>query len=175
MKKVLFDKETIGRCLKRMSHEILENNDRLDELVIVGIKTRGTFLAQRLVQYIELFEGAQLPLGEIDITKYRDDISMEMKEVIINQSSVPMTLDGKVVILVDDVLYTGRTIRAALSALLEYGRPKSIQLATLIDRGHRELPIRADYVGKNVPTSRSEVIKVNLEEKDGLDEVLIEK
>ena len=175
MEKVLFDQDTITRSLKRIAHEILEKNDNLNDVVIIGIKTRGSYLAERLVRLIEVFEGVTVPLGELDITKYRDDITREMKEVIVNQSTVPMTLNGKTVILVDDVLYTGRTVRAALEAVLEYGRPKNIQLATLIDRGHRELPIRADYVGKNIPTSRAEEILVEMQELDGQDRIMILK
>lgn len=175
MEKVLFDKDTITRSLKRIAHEILEKNDDLNEVVIIGIRTRGSYLAERLVRLIEVFEGVTIPLGELDITKYRDDITREMKEIIVNQSTVPMTLNGKTVILVDDVLYTGRTVRAALEAVLEYGRPKNIQLATLIDRGHRELPIRADYVGKNIPTSHKEVVKVYLTELDKQDAVVLSK
>ena len=175
MEKVLFDQDTITRSLKRIAHEILEKNDNLNDVVIIGIKTRGSYLAERLVRLIEVFEGVTVPLGELDITKYRDDITREMKEVIVNQSTVPMTLNGKTVILVDDVLYTGRTVRAALEAVLEYGRPKNIQLATLIDRGHRELPIRADYVGKNIPTSHKEVVNVYLTELDKQDAVVLSK
>lgn len=173
MGKVILDSQTMARSLKRIAHEILEKNNRLDDIVVIGIKTRGIYLAERLVTLIEVFEGVKLPLGELDITKYRDDITREMKEVIVGQSTVPMTLNEKVVILVDDVLYTGRTVRAALEAVLEYGRPQSIQLATLIDRGHRELPIRADYVGKNIPTSKSEVIQVYLQELDHEDAVIL--
>ena len=175
MEKVLFDQDTITRSLKRIAHEILEKNDNLNDVVIIGIRTRGAYLAQRLVKLIEVFEGVEVPLGELDITKYRDDITREMKEVIVNQSSVPMMLNGKTVILVDDVLYTGRTVRAALEAVLEYGRPKNIQLATLIDRGHRELPIRADYAGKNIPTSHKEVVKLYLTELDEKDAVILSK
>ena len=175
MEKVLFDQDTITRSLKRIAHEILEKNDNLNDVVIIGIKTRGSYLAERLVRLIEVFEGVIVPLGELDITKYRDDITREMKEVIVNQSTVPMTLNGKTVILVDDVLYTGRAVRAALEAVLEYGRPKNIQLATLIDRGHRELPIRADYVGKNIPTSQKEVVNVYLTELDKQDAVVLSK
>ena len=175
MEKVLFDQDTITRSLKRIAHEILEKNDNLNDVVIIGIKTRGSYLAERLVRLIEVFEGVTVPLGELDITKYRDDITREMKEVIVNQSTVQMTLNGKTVILVDDVLYTGRTVRAALEAVLEYGRPKNIQLATLIDRGHRELPIRADYVGKNIPTSQKEVVNVYLTELDKQDAVVLSK
>ena len=175
MEKVLFDQDTITRSLKRIAHEILEKNDNLNDVVIIGIKTRGSYLAERLVRLIEVFEGVTVPLGELDITKYRDDITREMKEVIVNQSTVPMTLNGKTVILVDDVLYTGRTVRAALEAVLEYGRPKNIQLATLIDRGHRELPIRPDFVGKNIPTALNEQIRVAMEEIDQHDGITIEK
>lgn len=173
--KILFDRDTITRSLKRISHEILEKNENLEDVVILGIRTRGAYIAQRLVSFIDLFEGIEVPLGEIDITKYRDDITREMKEVIVNQSSVPMTLNGKTVILVDDVLFTGRTVRAALEALLEYGRPKNIQLAVLIDRGHRELPIRADYVGKNIPTAQKEIVNVFLSEIDPEDAVVLSK
>lgn len=173
MEKILFDADTITRSLKRISHEIMEKNTSLSDVVLIGIKTRGTFLAQRLADFIQLFEGEELPLGELDITKYRDDITREMKEIIINQSSVPVTLNGKTVILVDDVLFTGRTIRAALEAVMEYGRPKSVQLATLIDRGHRELPIRADYVGKNIPTANDEKVQVYLKEFDHQDAVIL--
>lgn len=175
MEKILFDQDTITRSLKRIAHEILEKNENLNDVVIIGIRTRGAYLAQRLVKLIDVFEGVEIPLGELDITKYRDDITREMKEVIVNQSSVPMMLNGKTVILVDDVLYTGRTVRAALEAVLEYGRPKNIQLATLIDRGHRELPIRADYVGKNIPTSHKEVVKLYLTELDDQDAVVLSK
>ena len=152
---------------------MIKDNDNLNDVVIIGIKTRGSYLAERLVRLIEVFEGVTVPLGELDITKYRDDITREMKEVIVNQSTVPMTLNGKTVILVDDVLYTGRTVRAALEAVLEYGRPKNIQLATLIDRGHRELPIRPDYIGKNLPTAKTELVKVCVKELDGIDHVSI--
>lgn len=175
MEKILFDQDTITRSLKRIAHEILEKNENLNDIVIIGIRTRGAYLAQRLVTLINVFEGVEVPLGELDITKYRDDITREMKEVIVNQSSVPMMLNGKTVILVDDVLYTGRTVRAALEAVLEYGRPKNIQLATLIDRGHRELPIRADYVGKNIPTSHKEIVKVYLTDIDHQDAVVLSK
>ncbi|MCL1949870.1 MAG: bifunctional pyr operon transcriptional regulator/uracil phosphoribosyltransferase PyrR [Turicibacter sp.] len=175
MEKILFDADTITRSLKRISHEIMEKNESLNDVVIIGIKTRGSFLAQRLAGFIHLFEGIELPLGDLDITKYRDDITHEMKEVITNQSTVPVTLNDKVVILVDDVLFTGRTIRAALEAVMEYGRPKSVQLATLIDRGHRELPIRADYVGKNIPTANTETVKVYLSEYDERDAVILSK
>jgi len=175
MEKVLFDADTITRSLKRISHEIMEKNSSLEEVVLIGIKTRGSFLAQRLAGFIQLFEGVELPLGELDITRYRDDIPRVRKEIIINQSTVPVTLNGKTVILVDDVLYTGRTIRAALEAVMEYGRPKSVQLATLIDRGHRELPIRADYVGKNIPTANDELVKVFLSEFDDRDAVILSR
>ena len=173
--KILFDQDTITRSLKRISHEVLEKNENMNDVVIVGIRTRGAYLAKRLVAFIEMFEGIEVRHGELDITKYRDDLSREMKEVIVNQSNVPIKLDGKTVILVDDVLYTGRTIRAALEAVLEFGRPKNIQLAVLIDRGHRELPIRADYVGKNIPTALSESVQVYLTEVDDNDSVVLSK
>ncbi len=173
--KILFDHDTITRSLKRISHEILEKNEDMNDVVILGIRTRGAYLANRLVSFIDMFEGVDVPLGELDITKYRDDLTREMREIIVNQSNVPMKLDGKTVILVDDVLYTGRTIRAALEAILEFGRPKNIQLAVLIDRGHRELPIRADYVGKNIPTALSENVQVYLTEIDDSDSVVLSK
>ncbi len=173
--KILFDHDTITRSLKRISHEILEKNEDMNDVVILGIRTRGAYLANRLVSFIDMFEGVDVPLGELDITKYRDDLTREMREIIVNQSNVPMKLDGKTVILVDDVLYTGRTIRAALEAILEFGRPKNIQIAVLIDRGHRELPIRADYVGKNIPTALSENVQVYLTEIDDSDSVVLSK
>ena len=173
MEKIIFDADTIARSLKRMTHEILEKNSILDDLVILGIRTRGAHLAKRLVRLIEAFENVSVAFGELDTTRYRDDIEASKKEIIVSKSQVPVTLDGKNVIIVDDVLYTGRTVRAALEAVLEYGRPKRIQLATLIDRGHRELPIRADYVGKNIPTARSEKVSLYVEEIDGEDCVLI--
>jgi len=170
MEKIIFDEDAIKRSLKRIAHEILEKNHSLEDIVLVGIKTRGAFLAERLSKFINNFEGMIIPILTIDVRGYRDDIKREKGA---NSSNQEMALNEKVVIIVDDVLYTGRTIRAAMEAVLEYGRPRSIQLATLIDRGHRELPIRADYTGKNIPTAKSESVSVLLSEIDGEDLVVI--
>ena len=162
----------LGRSLRRISHEILERNAScLDGLALVGVLTRGVPLARRISANVRQFEGLELPVGSLDITLHRDDLEKEDPEV--RGSSVPFDVTGKTVILVDDVLYTGRTARAAMDALLELGRPAAIRLAILVDRGHRELPIRADYVGKNVPTARGERVLVNLEETDGEDGVIV--
>jgi len=170
--KVIMTAEDIRRTLARIAHEILERNKSLSELVLVGMLTRGFPLARRLAANIKNFEGTEIPVGSLDISLYRDDLdSMQFKPVI-NSSQIP-DIHGKTVILVDDVLYTGRSTRAALDALIDYGRPATIQLAVLIDRGHRELPIRADYIGKNIPSARSEEIKVELVESDGTDRVTI--
>ena len=170
MEKVVFDRDAIGRSLKRISHEILEKNLHLDDVVLVGVKTRGVFLAERLCELIQEYEGIDVPFLALDVRGYRDDVK---REVGANLEQPEMALNEKAVIIIDDVLYTGRTVRAALEAVLEYGRPKSIQLATLIDRGHRELPIRADYIGKNIPTSKSETVNVFLTEIDGEDLVVV--
>jgi len=167
------DKDGIRRAISRISHEILEKNKGTDNLVLIGIRTRGVPLAERIQQRILEFENVKLPLGLLDITLYRDDLSTIDVQPVLHETKVPFSIEGKIVILVDDVLFTGRTARAALDALIDLGRPQKIQLAVLIDRGHRELPIRADYVGKNVPTSRKEIVSVCLEETDGRDEVLL--
>jgi pyrimidine operon attenuation protein / uracil phosphoribosyltransferase len=162
----------IGRSLRRISHEILERNaSNLDGLALVGVLTRGVPLARRVSENIRLFEGLDVPVGSLDITLHRDDLAGEEPEV--RGSRVPFEVAGRTVVLVDDVLFTGRTARAAMDALLELGRPAAIRLAILVDRGHRELPIRADYVGKNVPTSREERVLVNLAETDGEDGVIV--
>jgi pyrimidine operon attenuation protein / uracil phosphoribosyltransferase len=162
----------LNRSLRRISHEILERNAScLDRLALVGVLTRGVPLARRISANISQFEGLEIPVGSLDITLHRDDLEKVDPEV--RGSSVPFDVTGKTVILVDDVLYTGRTARAAMDALLELGRPAAIRLAILVDRGHRELPIRADYVGKNVPTARGQRVLVNLEETDGEDGVII--
>jgi len=168
-------KEEIQRSITRISHEILERNKGSKDLVIVGIRTRGYFIAQRIIQAINHIDGANVPVGALDITLYRDDLSVIAEQPVIHKTEIDFDIGGKNIILVDDVLYTGRTIRCALDALIDFGRPKTIQLAALVDRGHRELPIRADYVGKNIPTSQDESVHVKLEELDGSDEVWLEE
>jgi pyrimidine operon attenuation protein / uracil phosphoribosyltransferase len=164
--------EDISRSLRRISHEILErNSSNLDELALVGVMTRGVPLARRVAANIRRFEGLDVPVGSLDITMHRDDLDGEEPEV--GESFVPFDVFGKTVVLVDDVLFTGRTARAAMDALLELGRPAAVRLAILVDRGHRELPIRADYVGKNAPTARDERVIVSLEETDGEDAVIV--
>ena len=170
--KQLLGADDIRRAVARLAHEIVERNAGVESLVLVGLRTRGIPLAERLRANIAEFEGATLPLGELDITLYRDDVHQRAPRNL-SPTSIPVDISDKTVVLVDDVLYTGRTIRAALDALIDLGRPKAIQLVCLIDRGHRELPIRPDYVGKNVPTSRHEKIAVRLEEVDGVDEVVL--
>ena len=163
--------EDMKRALKRMSHQILEGNHGAENLVFLGIRRRGVPLAERLSSNINVIEGVEVPVGELDITLYRDDLSLISEEPVVNSSSVPFDITGKTVVLVDDVIYTGRTARAALDATSALGRAARIQLAVLVDRGHRELPIRADYVGKNVPTSGNELIAVQVEEIDGTEGV----
>ncbi|WP_244853322.1 bifunctional pyr operon transcriptional regulator/uracil phosphoribosyltransferase PyrR [Ornithinibacillus bavariensis] len=171
----LLDEQAINRALTRIAHEILEKNKGGDDLVIVGIKTRGAPLAKRLQEKIKKIEGVTIPIGELDITLYRDDLQMavENDEPEILGANIPVDISNKKVILIDDVLYTGRTVRAAMDAVMDVGRPSLIQLAVLVDRGHRELPIRADYVGKNIPTSEKEIIVVQLNEVDQADLVSI--
>ncbi|MGP4072582.1 bifunctional pyr operon transcriptional regulator/uracil phosphoribosyltransferase PyrR [Piscibacillus sp. B03] len=171
----LLDQSAIARAIKRISHEIIERNKGTDDLILVGIKTRGLPLAKRIQKNIEQIESVTIETGELDISLYRDDLSNRdtVDEPTVNQRNIPQDIAGKTVILIDDVLYTGRTVRAAMDAIMDLGRPKIIQLAVLVDRGHRELPIRADYVGKNIPTSQDEVIKVQLEESDAVDQVSI--
>ncbi|MDH8676690.1 bifunctional pyr operon transcriptional regulator/uracil phosphoribosyltransferase PyrR [Fusibacter bizertensis] len=169
----LLDDKMIDRSLTRLAHEIIEKNKGIEDVVLIGIKSRGVPLAHRLASKIALIEGKQLPVGELDITLYRDDLSLKSYEPDVKGLVLDFKIDGKIVILVDDVIYTGRTVRAAMDAIIDYGRPSSIQLAVLVDRGHRELPIRPDYVGKNVPTSSKEVVKVKLEEMDDASEVSI--
>ncbi|MDQ0155943.1 pyrimidine operon attenuation protein/uracil phosphoribosyltransferase [Robertmurraya andreesenii] len=174
-KAVVLDEQAIRRALTRIAHEIIEKNKGIEGCVLVGIRTRGIFLARRLAERIQQIEGAQIPVGELDITLYRDDLTKltENEEPLVKGSDIPVEITNEKVILVDDVLYTGRTVRAALDALVDIGRPSSVQLAVLVDRGHRELPIRADYVGKNIPTSSSEKIVVELVEIDENEQVSI--
>jgi pyrimidine operon attenuation protein / uracil phosphoribosyltransferase len=174
-KAVVLDEQAIRRALTRIAHEIIEKNKGIDECVLVGIRTRGIYLANRLADRIEQIEGKRIPVGELDITLYRDDLTKKTDddEPLVKGSDIPQDITNQKVILIDDVLYTGRTVRAGLDALVDIGRPAAIQLAVLVDRGHRELPIRADYVGKNIPTSSSEKIVVELKEVDETDQVSI--
>ena len=174
-KAVLMDGEAIRRSLVRISHEIVERNKGVENIVLVGIRTRGVPIAERLADSIEKIEGTRPPVGVLDITLYRDDLSTLAYQPVVRTTELPVDISGKIVVLVDDVLYTGRTIRAALDAVIDMGRPNTIQLAVLIDRGHRELPIRADFVGKNVPTSSQEVVSVQLEATDGTEKVVIKE
>jgi len=174
-KTVIMDEQAIRRALIRIAHEIIENNKGIEDLVLVGIRTRGVPLAERLAAEIESIEGRSLSVGILDITLYRDDLSTLSYQPIVHQTQIPGDINGKTVVLVDDVLYTGRTVRAALDAVIDLGRPKVIQLAVLVDRGHRELPIRADYVGKNVPTSSKEVVGVQLIPVDQADKVVLKE
>jgi pyrimidine operon attenuation protein/uracil phosphoribosyltransferase len=171
----VLDQEGIQRALTRIAHEILERNKGTKDLVLVGIRRLGVPLAERIRARIREIEGMDIPLGVLDITLYRDDLASMSQHPVVRTTDIPFGLDGKHVVLVDDVLYTGRTVRSALNALMDLGRPEAIQLAVLMDRGHRELPIRPDYVGKNVPTSHREIVAVRLTETDGEDEVLIKE
>lgn len=173
--KKILDAEGVQRAITRIAHEILERNQGVQNLVIVGIRTRGVFLAERLQKQIQAIENSQVPLGILDITLYRDDLGKSDRRPVVHETKFPCDIKGKTVVLVDDVLYTGRTIRAALDAVIDFGRPRAIQLAVLIDRGHRELPIKADYIGKNIPTSKDEEVLLRLSEKDGADEVIVVK
>lgn len=168
----IMSQEDIGRALARVAHEILERNRGARDLLLVGIRTRGVFLAHRLAEMLAEFEGAQVPVASLDISLYRDDLQ-ERSRPVVQPTDMPVTIQGKRVVLVDDVLFTGRTIRAAMDALNDFGRPKRIQLAILLDRGHRELPIRADFVGQNIPTGIDEKVKVRLLESDAKDEVTL--
>lgn len=172
-KNVIMDADAMRRAIVRISHEIIERNKGVEDVVLVGIRTRGVPIAERLATAIKNIENVELPVGMLDITLYRDDLSTLAYNPIVHGTEIDLDLNGKTIVLVDDVLYTGRTIRAALDAVIDMGRPKAIQLAVMIDRGHRELPIRADFAGKNVPTSHKESVEVHLEELDGADEVVI--
>ena len=167
--------EDVRRAVTRISHEIVEKQAGTEGLALIGIQRRGVPLAHRIAEAIREHEGAVAPVGALDIAFYRDDLSLVAQQPIVKGTQIPFDLNGATVILVDDVLYTGRTIRSAMDALIDFGRPQAIRLAVLVDRGHRELPIRADHVGKNVPTSREELVKVHLEEIDGEDGVEIER
>ena len=171
----LLDDRALGRTLVRMATEIVERCRGTEDLVLVGIQRRGVELAGRLKRLIDQAEGSAVPCGKLDITLYRDDLSTVSHQPVVGASEIPVDINGKVVVLVDDVLYTGRTVRAAMDALIDFGRPRTIQLAVVVDRGHRELPIRADFVGKNVPTSKKEVIGVKVSEIDGVDGVVIKE
>ncbi|MCL6635206.1 MAG: bifunctional pyr operon transcriptional regulator/uracil phosphoribosyltransferase PyrR [Peptococcaceae bacterium] len=173
LKAQILDREGIRRSLTRIAHEIIERNKGTENLVLIGIRRRGVPLAERLAGRIREIEGRTVPVGILDITLYRDDLSSLAHQPLVRSTEVPFPVSGRVVVLVDDVIYTGRTVRAALDAVMDLGRPRAIQLAALIDRGHRELPIRADYVGKNVPTSRREAVSVRLQEIDGEERVVI--
>ncbi len=169
----IMDKEAMERALMRIAHEIVEKTKGTEDLAIIGIRNRGAYLAQKVAAYIEKIEKTKVPVGILDITLYRDDLTKISEQPVVHKTEIDFDITGKKIILVDDVLYTGRTIRCALDALIDFGRPRYIQLAVLVDRGHRELPIRADYIGKNVPTSLKETVQVMLKEVDGKDEVVI--
>lgn len=169
----LMDEKAMTRAIVRISHEIIEKNKGIENIVLVGIKTRGVPISNRIQKKIQEIEGVVIPTGEVDITMYRDDLTKDELDPILNSTKIEFDINNKIVILVDDVLFTGRTVRAAMDAVMDKGRPKSIQLAIMVDRGHRELPIRPDYVGKNAPTSIDEIITVSLKETDGVDYVSI--
>ncbi|MGZ4777692.1 MAG: bifunctional pyr operon transcriptional regulator/uracil phosphoribosyltransferase PyrR [Thermoanaerobaculia bacterium] len=173
VKKRLLDRTRMQRAIRRMAIEIVERNRGIEDLLIVGIRSRGVPIGERIAKEIEQMEGVPVPFGILDITLYRDDLTTIAPQPVVKPTKLPEPIDDKVVVLVDDVLYTGRTVRSALDALIDFGRPKRVMLAVLIDRGHRELPIHADVIGKTVPTDAEEVIKVKLDETDGEDEVLI--
>ncbi len=175
MERVILNSIEINRALTRIAHEILERNKGSKEIVMVGIRTGGVFLAQRLGKKMKEIEGESIPIGDLDITLYRDDLSKKKESPLLKKTEIPFDISGRRVVLIDDVLYTGRTIRAAMDGLIDFGRPEQIQLAVLIDRGHRELPIRADYVGKNLPTAVNEKVEVLLEEAGGEDRVVLRR
>ena len=169
----IFDETGVSKAIKRIAHEIIEHNKSLEGLAIVGIRCRGAFLAERIQAQIKEISGKELPLGILDITLYRDDLTKIAEQPVVHKTEIKFKLEEKAIVLVDDVLFTGRTIRCALDELIDFGRPKTIQLAVLIDRGHRELPIRPDYVGKNVATALDEVVEVRMKEADNKDEVVL--
>jgi pyrimidine operon attenuation protein/uracil phosphoribosyltransferase len=169
----ILDKDGICRALTRIAHEILEKNKGIENLCLVGIRNRGVYLARRLAECIKKIDEKDVPVGILDITLYRDDLTLIASQPVVRKTEIDFDINDRNLVLVDDVLYTGRTVRAALDALVDFGRPKSIQLAVLVDRGHRELPVRADYAGKNIPTSQKETVEVRLEDIDGREEVVI--
>jgi pyrimidine operon attenuation protein / uracil phosphoribosyltransferase len=174
---VVMDADRMSRTLTRIAHEIVERNRGLDRLALVGVRTRGVPIATRLAARLREITGQEVPVGALDITLYRDDLMLNPvgPQPLVRSTDIPFSIDNRVIVLVDDVLYTGRTVRAALDELIDFGRPKAIQLVVMVDRGHRELPIKADYVGKNLPTSHTESVSVRLQETDGCDEVIIDK
>jgi len=174
---ILMDADRMSRTLTRIAHEIVERNRGVEQLALVGIRSRGVPIAKRLARSLFEITNEQVPTGALDITLYRDDLMRHAvgPQPLVRRTEIPLSIDDRIIVLVDDVLYTGRTVRAALDALIDFGRPKAIQLVVLVDRGHRELPIKADYVGKNVPTSLWESVRVRVQEIDGRDEVVIEK
>ncbi|MBR3933061.1 MAG: bifunctional pyr operon transcriptional regulator/uracil phosphoribosyltransferase PyrR [Clostridia bacterium] len=169
LKASLYDENALSRAIVRIAHEIVENNETVDNLCVIGIKTRGIPFAHRLSEAIEKIEGKKIPVATLDITMHRDDL--DTKPRVSTQTDISFDITGKDVVLADDVIYTGRSVRAAMDALISYGRPAKIQLAVIVDRGHRELPIRPDYIGKNIPTSKSELVSVKLKETDGVDSI----
>lgn len=171
--KIIMTEAEIRRALARIAHEIVERNHGIEDVVLVGLQTRGVPLASRLAQKLEELEGIAVPQGELDVTFYRDDLASRPLQPIVRRTDIPVDIGNAHVILVDDVLFTGRTVRAAMDEVMDFGRPSTIQLAVLVDRGHRELPIRPDYIGKNVPTGRDEEVEVHIQEIDGRDEVII--
>jgi len=173
VKAKIIDEDGLLRIITRMAHEILEKNKGSQNLVLMGMKTRGEFLARRIFERIKEIEKIELPLGVLDVTLYRDDFRTRLKQPEVSVSNITFDINDKDVVIIDDVLYTGRTVRSALNALMDFGRPRSIQLCVLVDRGHRELPIRADYIGKNIPTSNQEEIKVKMKEIDGEDAIYL--
>lgn len=174
MSKELLDKTDIDRIITRMAHEIIERNKGISSLCLVGIQRGGVHIAKRLSSRLETIEGKSIPVGTLDITLYRDDINVRKEQPVVRRTEINCDIDNKRVVLVDDVLFTGRSIRAAMDAIMDLGRPSAVQLAVLVDRGHRELPIKADFVGKNIPTSKDETVKVQLEEEGGEDRVALE-
>jgi pyrimidine operon attenuation protein/uracil phosphoribosyltransferase len=174
---VVMDADRIGRTLTRIAHEIVERNKGVDDLALVGVRTRGVHIARRLARALREITGEEIPTGALDITLYRDDLMRQAvgPQPLVRRTEIPFSIDNRKILLVDDVLYTGRTTRAALDALIDFGRPKAIQLIVLVDRGHRELPIKADYVGKNLPTALYESVQVRLQECDGQDEVVLQQ